>query len=406
MPGMFENPYTSLGLGLLAANTGGRNFSEILGRGGMLGMQNYQLGQSHAAEMAKAKQAAALQAQQLEAARRANEQAAMRSQNQSQVQALMGRAPEAMGPPTAQGQMETQPGTGVLGGRISPQQYYAQLSQIPGYQSAGITGMSGLMGAGETADFGKTPVYYNDADGNLRMGQLNDAGQFKTVKLPEGAMPVKPMSYQNIGGQVLAMPYGGGRPVNVFQKTLPPQDQPAIKGLQAEASASGTTKGKAAAEAQIELPGAEIDTQRILGDIESLRKHPGLDISTGWTSALPALPGTEAADFQARREQLQGGAFLQGFQMLKGGGTVTEIEGEKAEKALARMETAVSKPAFLTAMKDYEKAVINGLKKLKLKAGPIQAEGATEADKDAGDVIDWADLPEERSGLRGRNRPR
>ncbi len=43
-------------------------------------------------------------------------------------------------------------------------------------------------------------------------------------------------------------------------------------------------------------------------------------------------------DFNAMLDQVQGGAFLQAFESLKGGGQITQIEGEKATQAIVRAQ--------------------------------------------------------------------
>lgn len=50
------------------------------------------------------------------------------------------------------------------------------------------------------------------------------------------------------------------------------------------------------------------------------------------------IPATDAAGFQARLEQLGGRQFLQAFESLKGGGQITEVEGNKATNAMSRLQ--------------------------------------------------------------------
>ena len=52
-------------------------------------------------------------------------------------------------------------------------------------------------------------------------------------------------------------------------------------------------------------------------------------------------------------EQVQGGAFLQAFESLKGGGQITQIEGEKATQAIVRAQQSQSEEGFKKSMNDF-----------------------------------------------------
>lgn len=55
--------------------------------------------------------------------------------------------------------------------------------------------------------------------------------------------------------------------------------------------------------------------------------------------------------------------------MLKGGGAITDIEGQKAGDAMARLDRAQSEDEAKAALRDFRKAVDIGLTKLKGAAG-------------------------------------
>jgi hypothetical protein len=54
---------------------------------------------------------------------------------------------------------------------------------------------------------------------------------------------------------------------------------------------------------------------------------------------------------------------------LKGGGHITEIEGQKATQAIARLRTAQSEEGFMKALDDLEAVVQRGLQNAYAKAG-------------------------------------
>jgi hypothetical protein len=64
-------------------------------------------------------------------------------------------------------------------------------------------------------------------------------------------------------------------------------------------------------------------------------------------------------------EQLQGGVFLQAFNSLKGGGQITQLEGEKAEQAMARLNTVQDPVAFREAVNELRIITENGIRRLK-----------------------------------------
>jgi CheY-like chemotaxis protein len=60
-------------------------------------------------------------------------------------------------------------------------------------------------------------------------------------------------------------------------------------------------------------------------------------------------------------DQAKGQTFLQAFNSLRGGGQITEAEGNKATQALARLDRAQSQQDFDAALSDIEAVVTAGL---------------------------------------------
>ncbi|HXF89522.1 MAG TPA: N-acetylmuramoyl-L-alanine amidase [Xanthobacteraceae bacterium] len=126
--------------------------------------------------------------------------------------------------------------------------------------------------------------------------------------------------------------------------------------------------GKAQGEAQGNLPRAIGNAENALRTIEQVAMHRYLPQQTGWTSYLPSI-SPAAASFNAALAQLKGQAFLAAFQELKGGGHITEIEGQKATEAIARLDTTQSEDDFLRAVDDLETVVRSGLARAYIAAG-------------------------------------
>lgn len=144
----------------------------------------------------------------------------------------------------------------------------------------------------------------------------------------------------------------------------------------AEARAAGTAAGKDVVAARSTLPPAIAQGRRMLDHIDAMvGKAPGAD-GKGGTAPHPGfrgavglrfpgatlVPGGEPANFAARLGEIQGGAFLQAFETLKGGGAITEKEGEKATQAITRMSTSQSEAEFITAAREFQEVVRAGVR--------------------------------------------
>lgn len=104
--------------------------------------------------------------------------------------------------------------------------------------------------------------------------------------------------------------------------------------------------------------------------------HPGFKAAVGASSLIPTMPGSKAADFEARLDEIKGGAFLEAYNTLRGGGSITEVEGQKATQAITRMSTAQSEKEFIDAARDFQAVIRTGIKRSKEKLGS----GGTDVD--------------------------
>lgn len=141
-------------------------------------------------------------------------------------------------------------------------------------------------------------------------------------------------------------------------------------GEKAGATARGKEVGKAQGEATTALPGQEMSFDVMASTIDKLEKHPGADKTFGLPNALlPNVPGGDAADFEALRQQLTGQAFLLQFDKLRGAGQITEAEGKKATDALTTLATTQSKKQFLENLTYLKGLVARARDVAKTKAG-------------------------------------
>jgi hypothetical protein len=189
---------------------------------------------------------------------------------------------------------------------------------------------------------------------------------------------------------------GAGTTPQVIPRGLNPGEEPEVRGRQAEASAAGTTTGRATAEATMDLPTTIAQAEQSLQLIDQLLNHPGLGDVVGMPGSISgavntvtgrAIPGTDAADFKALLDQIGGQQFLQAFESLKGGGAITQIEGDKATRAISRLtQTGQSEAAYKKAAQEFKDVIQAGINRAKMKAGsraispapaPAQSSGAS-----------------------------
>lgn len=150
-------------------------------------------------------------------------------------------------------------------------------------------------------------------------------------------------------------------------------DDPTLQGRIAGAKESAKTMAEETTKAALDAPRIIDNATTALKYSDELLKHPGFSQAVGKSSMLgiQKIPGTEGKDFMNRLDQLKGGAFLEAFNTLKGGGQITEIEGKKATDAIARMDNATSEEEFKSAVKDYQDVIRKGMNRAKMKAKPI-----------------------------------
>jgi hypothetical protein len=220
---------------------------------------------------------------------------------------------------------------------------------------------SGKDGKGET--WGKTPVWGKDATGNPVLGVVSDKGNFKS--LDTGSFNPERQGLQKVdAGDHWAFIDSRGQVVSTQKKRLTPGEEPAVRGRQAAQAAGGTVEGKTGAQARIDLPKLKNSATEILGLLDKIETHPGLSGVVGMPSlvgAVGGLRGTAEGDFNVLLDQVKGKQFMEAYQSLKGGGVITEVEGEKATDALARMNTAQTEEAFKDGLKDFRDVVNRGL---------------------------------------------
>lgn len=197
----------------------------------------------------------------------------------------------------------------------------------PEWQNFMVTGNTIGRGANE---YGLTPQIGRDKDGNPVLLQVGKDGTAVTTKLPDGV--------------TVAL------------------DEKAFQ------SAKGQAAGKAAGGAAVNMQPAEITAKQLNDQIDSVLNDPNLNAMVGpLQGRLPNMSGASQA-FQGRLDQIKGSLFLQAYTILKGGGQITEIEGQKATDAMARLSTAQNETDFRQALNDIRGVIQAGLDRIKSQA--------------------------------------
>lgn len=206
---------------------------------------------------------------------------------------------------------------------------------------------------GTRGSLGSTVPYRNTQTGKLVAGQLMSDG---TVLDPQTHQPIGPefeydpyaLNAAKTGGQVDAKTAAAAR------AALPAAEQNYQFTMQALSNFDPGTTNDAAKGVRA-------------GEDEQFGKFLGMP--TG--QIIPAIPGTNKANFQNIIKQLSGQAFLNIRNALKGAGQVTDYEGAKGEAAISRMELAANsgdQAAFQQALADYTQALDNGMSLLRQQA--------------------------------------
>lgn len=105
--------------------------------------------------------------------------------------------------------------------------------------------------------------------------------------------------------------------------------------------------------------------------VEGKQPHGGFENYVGATMfpGLRFIEGTETASFEPLYKSIKGQAFLDAFQRLKGGGQITEVEGQKATEALLKLDKAQNEKDFIKYAREFQENLQRGMELAKNKAG-------------------------------------
>jgi hypothetical protein len=276
----------------------------------------------------------------------------------------------------------------------------------------------------------KSTIKGYDESGNPVFHNVMDTGEVSATNI----RPAEKMSFQNTGQETLGIdPFTGERRLSLQNSMAPgeqarlaqsaqqfgashglarenqgiarqnndlqrqrmmmemdPEFQAQKAGMIAGAKESATSQVKA----QRDLPNVVQQGEETIRLVDDLLKHPGFGISVGKTAPLGSLqsfiPGTQASSFDIALKQLKGKQFLEAFESLKGGGQITQIEGEKATQAMSRMDKANTEDEFKKAAQEFQGIIRNGINRAKIRTG--QQQPAQQPQQQPSSSDGWGDL--------------
>ncbi|EDJ2844008.1 DNA transfer protein [Salmonella enterica] len=102
----------------------------------------------------------------------------------------------------------------------------------------------------------------------------------------------------------------------------------------------------ARADRQAAAQGAVDTFSTALDSLNEIEQSPGLSKAVGIRSAFPTVPGSDAANFEARLDTFKAQTFLPMVQSLKGMGALSDAEGKKISDAVGALSPKMSEKAF------------------------------------------------------------
>jgi len=139
-----------------------------------------------------------------------------------------------------------------------------------------------------------------------------------------------------------------------------PQSEREAAAEMERARVTAREEATAGANARSDLPRIEGNAME-MNNLLNLLEQSNLGLIFGAASVLPVVPGTPQANAHAVWEQVQGKAFMEAFNTLKGGGQITEKEGEKATAAMTRLANRRQSPESARRAIQELRDLVNGV---------------------------------------------
>lgn len=265
----------------------------------------------------------------------------------------------------------------------------AQLIQTPGGLARLIN--ESKLGTEKFMELNKPQLSTTDVGGEVVSRTFAPlTGELKTIGTEKKTMA--PGEAERIKNEGLRIGLEGRR-VAVLEENARRDADPAFQQRMGAARATGEAIAKgdvAAVQALPKVIGRAEEGVRLIDEligkrdskgrlIEGSKPHPGFQNAVGatWLPGARFVPGTDAAGFMSRFDQIKGASFLEAFESLKGGGAITEKEGQKGTDAINRMSTSTDEKEFIRAAMDLQDVIRKGVENAQTRAA--RAGGAAPA---------------------------
>lgn len=266
----------------------------------------------------------------------------------------------------------------------------AQLIQTPGGLARLIN--ESKLGTEKFMELNKPQLSTTDVGGEVVSRTFAPlTGELKTIGTQKKTMA--PGEAERIRNEGLRIGLEGRR-VAVLEENARREADPAFQQRMGAARATGEAIAKgdvAAVQALPKVISRAEEGVRLIDELigkrdsktgkllEGSKPHPGFQNAVGatWLPGARFIPGTDAAGFMSRFDQIKGASFLEAFESLKGGGAITEKEGAKATDAINRMSTSTDEKEFIRAALDLQDVIRKGVQNAQTRAA--RAGGAAPA---------------------------
>jgi hypothetical protein len=154
------------------------------------------------------------------------------------------------------------------------------------------------------------------------------------------------------------------------------EDATSANASSAGAKVVSTALAEDAVDAVINLESTQANAKTMSDLFSRIRNHRGreavLDSNLGTLNPMLRIPNSAELDFNSILKELQGDVFMTAYKGLKGGGQITEIEGEKAEQAIQNMTLNQSKEQFMESLDILENIVMQATREATNKANKLK----------------------------------
>ena len=200
--------------------------------------------------------------------------------------------------------------------------------------------------------------------GDEGTSSMQEYDMYATQTRSSGGQPMSFMEYQqalksgdtiNVGGPAAY----GAIPVGYEVYTNEETGQNAMRPMPGGPAAAAIEQGSQLSAA--DFADYEANANMVLDIVQGVLGSEGLRGGTGFMQGKLGGYNQPVANFIAKHEQLQGNVFLEAYEKLKGGGPITDYEGDKASNALARLHRTQSEAEYRAALTEFSDIIANGL---------------------------------------------